>query len=479
MYGFSAIDNAAGGGAPKLATSPNRHHLPQSYSLYSEVQLEAGGDVGVNTPKVPDCQRSMICISPLASRNKTGKKGQPTAPDTPMSINYSEVFASPRLPTPRLRQTPLHEVTSDGRQTSPVVSALHSAERGINLDHDLNALLQLAESTSGMAFMSPLITSGLRRASDAARNVEPPSSLQLPIIKGSSRGKPDTKTGASLPQLSIRTCGSASSMKSSLKCKSQQKRKAHDGEYHDQHHPPGYSHPSMLQYTQPGGHETMTHGGYHNQHHPGYGPHPGYVYPGQPQQHYYAQPQPIHTAASPSPVKPSKSRSRSRSKPKSAAYKKKAESFSVAPKAPIEIEAPLPKRVRKTVQTAAVGEGGGGRGKSKVTASDPTDKQRIADAVAAVNAVYGNGTEKQRKLNEVTLRGVTQRPSRKWQAQLYYAGKSRYIGVFDSKEKASLAYEIAREILKGNETPAPSEIEKNVNLARKASFLGLGIDEPP
>jgi hypothetical protein len=152
----------------------------------------------------------------------------------------------------------------------------------------------------------------------------------------------------------------------------------------------------------------------------------------------------------------------------------------VALKAPIEIEAPLPKRVRKTVQTTAVGEGGGGRGKSKVTASDPTDKQRIADAIAAVNAVYGNGTEKQRKLNEVTLRGVTQRPSRKWQAQLYYAGKSRYIGVFDSKDKASLAYEIAREILKDTDkyNPAPSEVEKNVNLARKASFLGVGIDEP-
>ena len=78
------------------------------------------------------------------------------------------------------------------------------------------------------------------------------------------------------------------------------------------------------------------------------------------------------------------------------------------------------------------------------------------------------------------MRGVTQRPSRKWQAQLYYAGKSRYIGVFDSKDKASLAYEIAREILKDTDkyNPAPSEVEKNVNLARKASFLGVGIDEP-
>lgn len=66
------------------------------------------------------------------------------------------------------------------------------------------------------------------------------------------------------------------------------------------------------------------------------------------------------------------------------------------------------------------------------------------------------------------------RPSGKWQAQLYYAGKSRYIGVFDNKERASLAYEIAREVLKGDEGPSNAgETEKNVNLARKAAFAGV------
>ncbi len=63
------------------------------------------------------------------------------------------------------------------------------------------------------------------------------------------------------------------------------------------------------------------------------------------------------------------------------------------------------------------------------------------------------------------------------QAQVYYAGKSRYIGVFDSKEKASLAYEIAREVLKtDNDDSAPSnaeETERDVNLARKAAFAGV------
>ncbi|GMH60253.1 hypothetical protein TrRE_jg13136, partial [Triparma retinervis] len=44
------------------------------------------------------------------------------------------------------------------------------------------------------------------------------------------------------------------------------------------------------------------------------------------------------------------------------------------------------------------------------------------------------------------------RPSGKWQAQLYYSGKSRYIGVYDSLAEASLAHEVARETLgAGNE----------------------------
>ncbi|GMI20120.1 hypothetical protein TrCOL_g4978 [Triparma columacea] len=45
-------------------------------------------------------------------------------------------------------------------------------------------------------------------------------------------------------------------------------------------------------------------------------------------------------------------------------------------------------------------------------------------------------------------RGVTQRPSGKWQAQVYYLGKSRYIGVFQTMGKASLAYEMARDQLR-------------------------------
>jgi hypothetical protein len=455
MYGFSAPDKAGcGQGPPKLAPSPRHHN--QGY--FASVELEAGGDVGVNTPKIPDGQRSMICISPLASR-RCGKKGghggaggEDGAPDTPMSINFSEVFASPRLPTPRLHQTPVRfhsrgeeaTLSSDGCQSSPVANALHSAERDISLDDDLNALLQLAESATpggrpSMAFMSPLLTNSLRRASDASRNGDPLSSLQLPIIRGSSAS---SSSGGGAPQLAIRSMssGSGSPVKSSLKSKSK-KRKLPDGEYHgqEQQHLVGYTHPSMMHYrhplaANPAPAAADAHHGYY--HHPGYGSHHGYTYPpaghAAPQHHYayLDQPPPGSAIRNPtdelSPVKSSKKgglsssgqgKSKSSRPPKSAT---KAKAGSLVPSI-AGSGGPPPKRVRKSTPKVEVGQpigdGGGGGGappKKSKNPLNPADKDRITAAILAVNAVYGDGSEKERKLKEATLRGVTQRPSKKW-----------------------------------------------------------------
>ena len=44
-------------------------------------------------------------------------------------------------------------------------------------------------------------------------------------------------------------------------------------------------------------------------------------------------------------------------------------------------------------------------------------------------------------------RGVTIRPSGKWQAQFYFDGQSRYIGVFDGSYPAALAYECVHRLL--------------------------------
>ena len=63
------------------------------------------------------------------------------------------------------------------------------------------------------------------------------------------------------------------------------------------------------------------------------------------------------------------------------------------------------------------------------------------------------------------------------QAQICYAGKSQYIGVFDTKVEASLAYEIARKLLDSDPYEAVSlsgeEIKANIGLARKAAWQGV------
>ncbi|KAG7373893.1 hypothetical protein IV203_012988 [Nitzschia inconspicua] len=75
---------------------------------------------------------------------------------------------------------------------------------------------------------------------------------------------------------------------------------------------------------------------------------------------------------------------------------------------------------------------------------------------------------------EEDLREVTQRPSGKWQAQIFFAGRSRYIGAFKTRKEAVLAYTMVRAQLKGKAAstknpctqiePQPSQfIEENRN----------------
>jgi hypothetical protein len=73
--------------------------------------------------------------------------------------------------------------------------------------------------------------------------------------------------------------------------------------------------------------------------------------------------------------------------------------------------------------------------------------------------------------------GVTVRPSGKWQSQVYYSGKSRYIGVFETYDQAATAYEVAREHLKGlNQKAAGAEDAANhVNDARRVAHAALGM----
>mmetsp|Transcript_17453 Transcript_17453/g.25791 ORF Transcript_17453/g.25791 Transcript_17453/m.25791 type:complete len:391 (+) Transcript_17453:183-1355(+) len=128
------------------------------------------------------------------------------------------------------------------------------------------------------------------------------------------------------------------------------------------------------------------------------------------------------------------------------------------------INAAAPKKPRKHK-----GKNGGGRNDRKMTAAK----------IYAVNAASGGKNDRAAAIAAAIGRGVTMRPSGKWQAQLYYAGQSRYIGVFGSREKATLAYEIAREILKGGnapKTPGPGA-EQAVEMARKAAFAGVNEEQ--
>jgi hypothetical protein len=159
---------------------------------------------------------------------------------------------------------------------------------------------------------------------------------------------------------------------------------------------------------------------------------------------------------------------------------------------------------------------------------DRAERQKAADTIAAVNAASGGKNDRAAALAAAILRGVTMRPSGKWvskqtillmlvlrlklshglshfeymviptnvsllhivlclrlqQAQLYFAGKSRYIGVFDTREKAALAYEIAREKLKSGTPDAGTgglnvkSTENLVNAARKAAFEGVNERAP-
>jgi len=124
------------------------------------------------------------------------------------------------------------------------------------------------------------------------------------------------------------------------------------------------------------------------------------------------------------------------------------------------------------------------KAEKKLSNFTDSEKERMDAAIAAVNERYGTGAEMKKKLSTVSFRGVTCRPSGKWQAQVYYGGKSRYIGVFESKEHAALAYECAREVLKtsgSNKSFAhtdlcahpPNDVEKTsseIALGRKAAF---------
>jgi hypothetical protein len=75
------------------------------------------------------------------------------------------------------------------------------------------------------------------------------------------------------------------------------------------------------------------------------------------------------------------------------------------------------------------------------------DANNTQTATAATTSSAVSPAPDNEVLDKETLRGLTQRPSGAWQAQIYYAGKTRYIGVFDSQRIAGRVYQVLRERL--------------------------------
>jgi hypothetical protein len=57
--------------------------------------------------------------------------------------------------------------------------------------------------------------------------------------------------------------------------------------------------------------------------------------------------------------------------------------------------------------------------------------------------------------------------------QVYYAKKNRYIGTFDSREKAAFAYEIVREKLKIDTVQGPLDLEAAEAAVRQAQVAAF------
>jgi len=203
--------------------------LPRNNEFGSPKGEAAGGRRGGGISGPQGVYSSMICISPLAPKNRKGT----SQPQTPM--NYNDVFASPRENRearpgnlPYLGDSPTKRKSTAKKDGN--VDA-HMAERDLMEDDDLSVLLQLAShNTPGRSreggphvFRSPQPrqTAGYQAHQDAAGSNLP--GLQLPVIGGRGEGsaklsrKPGSRDQGGTsddfkpPQLAIRSSSSGGS----------------------------------------------------------------------------------------------------------------------------------------------------------------------------------------------------------------------------------------------------------------------------
>jgi len=413
----------------------------------------------------------MICVSPLARKNGTyghSSAAKMKQPETP--INFHEVFASPKSdynrginPYESALSNEIPSITESSKEAKMVLEKPLS-ERSVKEDEDLNVLLDLAKTTprrdtdaEGGEGTRVFRGAGGAFAYPAGQPVGPPSFLHLPMI---GKNNPSKKAGGEKQQQAGKKKTASSPKKrknpgqppkSKLPLPGQMLHGPPPGYY-----PPPYMHPAASAAAAAAGRTSFPYS-YPALH--GQAPGPPYMYPK------------ATLPAGASTVKGLKKKLGSKT-PKPAA----STNVSAAAKRPLPSAAastPSAKRVKKPSIK------GRGPGKKKPSGdSGGADKQKSADAISAINTASGKKNDKAASLAAAVLRGVTMRPSGKWQAQLYFAGKSRYIGVFDSREKAALAYEIAREHLQNKASCSSKDTDGHVNTARKAAFEGVNEKDP-
>jgi len=530
--GFSSMLNTPRG-APRTPRTPT---VSTSFFFSDVAGLPGGGEM---SPKPGSEAKknggrgvsSIICISPLASSKIKDNINSGYTP----TINYKDMFASPEKGRglPLLGDSPMKGSKIGIQQSSskdPSMDAVNMAERELMEDEDLSVLLQLASITPKANGERPISISTsegtlvFRPTPNRKEGDENLPSLQLPIIGGREGGTSSTRLARKTHsrdhgdlQRPLGVLSSESEKRSDDSTTDSKKKAARAdvkpsrvGSLHPGHGshpgmmpPHHYSHPDVPYYPHmpqhTGSMRVVVGGPPRPKNSPSRSPHmrypmgaadPNYPQPPYPPHahypHHHGVPPPhLHHYYSAPPHHAQHMQIYGAQHHGSKSKEAKASS-SLAPavkgqKRPLVQETPSKGPVVKK-QKKASSPSGKKKNRSPQLV-DKAERQKAAANIKAVNEASGGKNDKAAQLAAAILRGVTMRPSGKWQAQLYFAGKSRYIGVFDTREKAALAYEIAREKLKAEKQAeggqmSPKATENAVNAARKAAFEGVNERDP-
>ena len=456
-----------GGGKSLQAHAPNNLHSPKSISRKGNVICISP----LNTNK--DGNSAMSLSTPMTSaiRDMFGSPGREEEVDHKVSVSSGEKSKSLLKGVPTLSETPSAEDRRVGRKLSirrsssenPDVEASMSTSREIMEDEDLSYLLSVSANTPS-SVRPPVFRSAVKDGGSGDREDDKSSEnngLHMPEI-----GKEQYENDTQKPSLEMRK---STSKETDSKAEKKGESKGSRYSVAPQYPPPPGAEAYYGMSVPPGSAGTMhvmvggpppgkggadRNGPYEYMgmyHHQAAMYYPGYPYPYQ--SHYPPPPPPphpvypAHHAPEPDPAAPTTQPSVKRGPGLLVADEKAAKKRKIAtPPSGKKRRAPSPDHESFSQEKSG-----------KPNSASVSDKKTDGDSGA--------------------LRGVTMRPSGKWQAQLYFAGKSRYIGVFDSREKAALAYEIARDKLKSGakttNTSNPKETEDLVNEARKAAFDGV------